>query len=604
MQDLKIPKREDVPVEYTWNIQDLYETPEDWEKAAQEAEALPAKLATYQGRLGESAATLLEWEELGDQVSLLLSPLYQYAMMVSDQDLGNNDSTARRGRSMNIIVQIQSAAAFAGREIMDIPEDVLAGFYQEAPALEAYRRQLDMIRHKKPHTLSAAEEQLLAASGEMGAAPHNIYSVFEGADLKFPPVKDSQGVDHELTTGTYIMLMESDDRTLRQNAFETFYHTWQEHQGLTASILDAQIKQQTFYARAHKYDSNLEAALDDNEVPTSVYHNLIETVHQHMDTMYRYMDLRKRMLQVDELHMYDLYNSVVADVEDAITYPEAQEAVYAAVAPLGQDYLDVVKRAYQERWVDVYENEGKRSGAYSTGSARPHPYILLNHKNNLNSQFTLIHETGHTMHSYLSMQNQPVAYADYVIFVAEVASTCNEVLMMRDLLAKTQEPKKRAFLLNYFMEQFRTTLYRQTMFAEFELAINQRVEAGQTLTADVLNQIYYDLNKLYYGTSMVIDQEISAEWARIPHFYYDYYVYQYATGFSAAIALADKILKEGEPAVKDYLTFLSSGCSTDPISLLKIAGVDMSTPAPIEAALAEFDTLLDEMEKLLDSQVL
>ena len=317
-----------------------------------------------------------------------------------------------------------------------------------------------------------------------------------------------------------------------------------------------------------------------------------------MGSMYRYMDLRKKLMGVDELHMYDLYNSIVPDAEEKITYEQAKEAVFEAIKPLGEDYAKVVKTAYDNRWLDVYENEGKRSGAYSSGGARPHPYILLNHKDNLNSQFTLIHETGHTMHSYLSMKNQPVVYSDYVIFVAEVASTCNEVLMMKNLLTKTTDKKKRMYLLNYFMEQFRTTLYRQTMFAEFELKLNELVEKGNTLTADTLNKMYYDLNKLYYGDNMVVDEEIASEWARIPHFFYNYYVYQYATGFSAAIALATKILKEGESAVKDYLKFLSSGSSTDPISLLKIAGVDMSTPAPIEEALDQFDALISEMEEL------
>jgi oligoendopeptidase F len=311
------------------------------------------------------------------------------------------------------------------------------------------------------------------------------------------------------------------------------------------------------------------------------------------------MALRKKIMGVDELHMYDIYNSIVPDAEEKITFEQAKEAVYEALKPLGEDYLKVVHECYENRWMDVYENEGKRSGAYSSGGSRPHPYILLNHKESLNSQFTLVHETGHTMHSYLSMKNQPVVYSDYVIFVAEVASTCNEVLMMKNLLSKTEDKKKRAYLLNYFMEQFRTTLYRQTMFAEFELRINEIVEKGETLIADVMNSIYYDLNKLYYGDNVTVDEEIASEWARIPHFYYNYYVYQYATSFAAAITLASKILKEGQSAVDKYLEFLSSGCKTDPISLLKIAGVDMSQPAVIDDALDQFDELITEMEELM-----
>lgn len=599
MEEKKILKRQDVPVEYTWNLEDLYKTPEDWEKAYKEAGEYKEKIAAFQGHLGESSDKLLEWFKINDEVELLLSAVYQYSSLAADQDLGNNENQARKGKAVSLYVAISSASAFADTEIMDIDDDKLKSFYKENPDLELYHLAIDRIRRKKEHMLSAAEEKLLAATKEMAEGPSNIGSIFRNADLKFPKVKDGKGQEHDLTQGTYISYMESPDREFRKNTFKTFYDTWKSHEALSATILDAHYKQQTFYANARNYSSNLEAALDRTEVPTSVYHNLIDTVHKHMNSMYRYMELRRKIMGVDELHMYDLYNSIVPDAEETITFEQAKEAVFDAIKPLGEDYAKVVRTAYDNRWLDVYENEGKRSGAYSSGGARPHPYILLNHKDNLNSQFTLIHETGHTMHSYLSMKNQPVVYSDYVIFVAEVASTCNEVLMMKNLLSKTTDKKKRAYLLNYFMEQFRTTLYRQTMFAEFELIINELVEKGETLTADIMNQKYYELNKLYYGDKMVVDEEIAGEWARIPHFFYNYYVYQYSTGFSAAIALATKILNEGEPAVKNYLKFLSSGCSTDPISLLKIAGVDMSSPAPIDEALNLFDSLIDEMEDLM-----
>ena len=599
MEEKKILKRQDVPVEYTWNLEDLYKTPEDWEKAYKEAGEYKEKIAAFQGHLGESSDKLLEWFKINDEVELLISAVYQYSSLAADQDLGNNENQARKGKAVSLYVAISSASAFADTEIMDIDDDKLKSFYKENPDLELYHLAIDRIRRKKEHMLSAAEEKLLAATKEMAEGPSNIGSIFRNADLKFPKVKDGKGQEHDLTQGTYISYMESPDREFRKNTFKTFYDTWKSHEALSATILDAHYKQQTFYANARNYSSNLEAALDRTEVPTSVYHNLIDTVHKHMNSMYRYMELRRKIMGVDELHMYDLYNSIVPDAEETITFEQAKEAVFDAIKPLGEDYAKVVRTAYDNRWLDVYENEGKRSGAYSSDGARPHPYILLNHKDNLNSQFTLIHETGHTMHSYLSMKNQPVVYSDYVIFVAEVASTCNEVLMMKNLLSKTTDKKKRAYLLNYFMEQFRTTLYRQTMFAEFELIINELVEKGETLTADIMNQKYYELNKLYYGDKMVVDEEIAGEWARIPHFFYNYYVYQYSTGFSAAIALATKILNEGEPAVKNYLKFLSSGCSTDPISLLKIAGVDMSSPAPIDEALNLFDSLIDEMEDLM-----
>lgn len=595
----KIRKREEIPEKDTWNLKDLYETAEDWEKDAEKASAIPGELEEFKGRLGESGGTLLSWFRKSDEVSLRLERLIGYASLLADQDIGNGENQARRGRAMNLYVQAASAASFADPEIMRIPDETLERFYRETDGLSLYRLAIDRIRRKKEHTLSPEEEHLLAAAGEMAQAPSTIGSVFRNADLTFPPVKDGSGAEHTLTQGTYTMIMAGSDRVLRKNTFETFYRTWSAHSGLSAAILDAQVKQQTFYARQRKYGSNLEAALTPNEVPEEVYFNLINTVHGHLNSMYRYMDLKKKLLGVDELHMYDLYNSVVPDAEETISFEQAKAEVLDAAAPLGEDYAKIVREAYENRWIDVYENEGKRGGAYSSGGARPHPYILLNHKDNLNSMFTLVHETGHTVHSYLSMKNQPVIYSDYVIFVAEVASTCNEVLMMRNLLGKTDDRKKRAYLLNYFLEQFRTTLYRQTMFAEFEQKINGIVENGGTLTAEELNRIYYDLNVLYYGKNMAVDRLIQEEWARIPHFFYNYYVYQYATGFAAAIAIAERILTGGKEAADDYLRFLSSGSSTDPISLLKIAGVDMSSPDPIIRALDEFDRMITEMEEVL-----
>ena len=385
---------------------------------------------------------------------------------------------------------------------------------------------------------------------------------------------------------------------LRKTTFETFYNTLEGYRNSLAAMLDAQFKQLIFHARARHYGSTLEAALDGTEVPTSVYHSLIQAVHQNMDKMYRYMDLRKKLLGLDELHMYDIYTPMVAEASQPISFEQAKQNVLEALSVLGEDYTAILKEGFDNRWIDVYENEGKRGGAYSAGGD-PHPYVLLNHKDDLESQFTLAHEMGHSLHSYYSLKNQPRCTADYVIFVAEVASTCNEVLMMQHLLKTTTDKKQRAYLINHFLEQFRTTLYRQTMFAEFEKIMGEAAESGQSLTADYLCKTYYDLNKLYYGENMVVDEGIAMEWARIPHFYYDYYVFQYATGFSAAIAIAMRILREGAPAVADYKKFLSSGGSQDPISLLKIAGVDMASPQPVNDALALFGQLLDEMEELM-----
>lgn len=376
------------------------------------------------------------------------------------------------------------------------------------------------------------------------------------------------------------------------------YHTYDSYKNTCAATLGAQIKAVQFYAKARNYSSSLAAALDGTEVPEEVYHNLISAVHDNMHYMYDYVKLRKKLLGVDELHMYDLYTPIVPDVDMRITFEEAKETVLKALAPMGEEYLSILKKGFTERWIDVYENEGKTSGAYSAG-ARVHPYVLLNHKDTLNCMFTLAHEMGHAIHSYLSNKNQPVAYSDYVIFVAEVASTCNEALLMQYLLKNTEDKKKKAYLINYFLEQFRTTLYRQTMFAEFELKINELTAQGETLTAERLNKMYRELNELYFGNDVVIDHEIDLEWARIPHFYYNYYVYQYATGYSAAIALSQRILNEGEPAVKDYLGFLSGGCSADPITLLKGAGVDMTSSKPVADALKLFGELIEEMNELM-----
>ncbi len=597
-KEKRIPKRSEVPVEDTWRLEDIFATPEDWEAEAAALAALPAEIAAFAGHLADNADTLLAWFRKNDELEVRVGCLYGYASQMADTDLGNAENQTRKGKAISILVALESAAAFATPEIMAFEEETLEAFYATQPDLELYRHAINMIRRRKAHVLSPAEEKLLASAGEMAGAASNIGGIFRNVDLKFPDIIDKDGNAHPLSQGMFIPYMESNDRDLRRRAFETFYHTWAQHESLSATILDSHVKKLTFFSRARGYSSNIEASLDVTNVPVAVYHNLIDTVHKHMPTMHRYMALRQKLLGVDELHMYDLYNSLLADVDEKVPYAQACEAVLEAVQPLGEGYVNVVKEAFANRWIDVWENEGKRSGAYSTGAARPHPYILLNHKETLDSQFTLAHEMGHTMHSYLSMKNQPVAYADYVIFVAEVASTCNEVLMMQNLLSKTTDKARRAYLINYFLEQFRTTLYRQTMFAEFELKMNEMSEAGQTLTADLLNKTYYDLNKLYYGDGMVVDAEIASEWARIPHFFYNYYVFQYATGFSAAIALGMKIYKEGGKAVEDYLKFLSSGSSTDPISLLRLAGVDMATPAPVDAALQLFDELITELEEL------
>ena len=595
----KIPVRNEADPKYTWALEDVYANNDVWKADLEKARALPAQLAAYKGHLGDSAQKLLEFLQLGDDISVLFDALYGYAQRRSDEDTANSLYQGMTSQAMSAMVAVDAASSFETPELLAIPDDKLEQFYQEEPALETYRLALIRIRSKRAHILSDAEEKLLAAAGEMSQAPDSVYSVFADADLKFPSATDKDGNSHPVTHGTYIPLMHSADRVLRKSAFASLYSVYGQFRNTAAALLSAQVKQLKFYADARKYDSTLQASLDGNYVPTEVYTILIAAVHENMAPMYRYVDLRRKLLGVDELHMYDLYTPIVSDVDVNIPYEEAKQTVYDALACMGDDYRAILKEGFDNRWIDVYENVGKCSGAYSAG-LRKHPYVLLNYSGTLDSMFTLAHEMGHAIHSYLSNKHQPIAYSNYSIFVAEVASTCNEALLMQHLLKTTKDKKRRAYLINYFLEQFRTTLYRQTMFAEFELEINRRNERGESLTAESLNALYHELNHQYFGDDIVIDKEIDLEWARIPHFYYDYYVYQYATGYSAAIALSRRILKEGAPAVKDYIHFLSGGCSTDPISLLRGAGVDMASTAPIHDALQLFDELITEMEQLME----
>lgn len=595
----KIPVRSEADPKYTWALEDVYANNDVWKADLEKARALPAQLAAYKGHLGDSAQKLLEFLQLGDGISVLFDSLYGYAQRRSDEDTANSLYQGMTSQAMSAMVAVDAASSFETPELLAIPDDKLEQFYKDEPALETYRLALTRIRSKRAHILSDAEEKLLAAAGEMSQAPDSVYSVFADADLKFPSATDKDGNSHPVTHGTYIPLMHSADRVLRKSAFASLYSVYGQFRNTAAALLSAQVKQLKFYADARKYDSTLQASLDGNYVPTEVYTNLISAVHENMAPMYRYVNLRRKLLGVDELHMYDLYTPIVSDVDVNIPYEEAKQTVYDALACMGDDYRAILKEGFDNRWIDVYENVGKCSGAYSAG-LRKHPYVLLNYSGTLDSMFTLAHEMGHAIHSYLSNKHQPVAYSNYSIFVAEVASTCNEALLMQHLLKTTKDKKRRAYLINYFLEQFRTTLYRQTMFAEFELEINRRNERGESLTAESLNALYHELNHQYFGDDIVIDKEIDLEWARIPHFYYDYYVYQYATGYSAAIALSRRILKEGAPAVKDYIHFLSSGCSTDPISLLRGAGVDMASTAPIHDALQLFDELITEMEQLME----
>ncbi len=600
MADKKIPERSQVPVQYTWNTDDLFPSDAAWEEAFLAAQAEIPQMAAYAGRLCESAKTLGDYLELDEAFSKKFSLLMNYAQRKYDQDTRDPIYQAMAGKIGTLMVALRSATAFETPEIMALEDDKLEQFYREDPRLELYRLSFTRMRDKREHILSDAEEKLLAAAGEITGTPSDVFSKLANADLTFGDAKDSNGKDHAITNGSYVSCVESPDRTLRKNAFESMYAGYGTVKNTLAATINGHMKTLKFNAGVRKYPNTLAAAVSSTRVPESVYHNLIETVNANLDKLHRYVGLRKKLLGLDELHMYDIYPTMVSGVEMNIPYEQAKEMVYEALAPLGEDYRKVLKEGFDNRWIDVYENAGKRSGAYSSGGSEPHPYVLLNHKDTLDSMFTLAHEMGHALHSYYSGHTQPYPYRHYVIFVAEVASTCNEALLMEHLLAKTTDKKERAYLINHFLDQFKGTLYRQTQFAEFELRMNELVAQGQTLTADLLSREYKAINEKYYGPHMICDDPIALEWARIPHFYYNYYVYQYATGYSAAIALSRRILREGESAVKDYLNFLSGGCSKDPIDLLKDAGVDMASPKPVQDALDLFGELLDEMEALLE----
>lgn len=587
--------REEIDEQYRWDLSSIFGSDEAFLAALEEAKKLPPRFASFQGKICASAANLLAYLKLDDEAGLILTKLANYAERKSDEDTRESRYQDYSSQVMTLWVSLSSASSWFTSELLSLSEQEMEGFYSQEPELELYRRCLDVIFSRREHVLSPAEEKLLAAAGDMANQPDNIFSLLNDADLTFPDAHDAKGAAHPVTHGSYIPLMMSADRTLRESAYESLYSSYRQFRNTFAATLGAQNKQLKFFAEARRYESALEAALSANEVPTQVYTNLIETVHNNMDAMYKYVALRKELLDVDELRFSDLYVPIVDDVELTFTYEEACDIILEALRPMGENYLALVRRGLSERWIDVYETPGKRSGAYSAGGYGMHPVILLNFQGKLDDVFTLIHEMGHSIHTYLSCANQPVCYSDYVIFVAEVASTCNEALLTRYLLDHAKNERERAYFLNHFLEQFRATLYRQTMFAEFELKVAELTAQGAGITADALCGIYKELNAQYFGDGIALDENIALEWARIPHFYYRFYVYQYATGFAAAIALSQRILDLGEQGREDYLGFLKGGSSKPPIDLLRGAGVDMLSPEPVEDALKLFDEMVDEM---------
>ena len=594
----RLLKREEVPVEQTWRLEDIYPDEALWEEELQEAKSVAAKVKEYEGRLCESAQNLYEALKLYDDCSLKLDRVGGYSFMRHDQDAGNSHYQELELKVQSASVRISEELAFVEPEILAIPDDVIARFYGEEPGLRDYEVTIREIRRMKDHTLSKEMEQLLASAGEMAQTPSNGFGMLSNADLKFPSVTDGDGNEIQLSNGRFVPLQMSPDRELRKTVFEKYYTRYSEFANTWAALYDGQVKQQIFYARARKYPSTFVAAVDGNNVDPAVCDRLIDSIHGKISYMHRYVSLRKKMLGVDELHMYDVYVPMVADYDRKFSYEEAKELSLKALAPLGQEYLSIVQKAYDERWIDVYENEGKRSGAYSSGVYGVHPYMLLNYTDTLDDIFTLVHEMGHSMHTWYSEHAQSHLDSRYKIFVAEVASTTNEILLLEYMLAQATDPREKAYLVNHYLESFKGTVYRQTMFEEFERKTNAMAEAGTPLTAGALSDLYLELNKQYFGGDMVSDPLIAYEWCRIPHFYYNFYVYQYATSFSAAVAIAHRILEQGEAAVKPYLEFLRSGCTQDPVSLLKIAGVDLSTPDPVDEALEVFKDAVVQMEEL------
>ena len=592
--------REEIDSKYKWDLSSMFPSDEAFEAGLEELKAYCPKLLAFKGKISTSAQALLEFLQLEDQMTLLLYKIINYAERKSDEDTRVAKYQAYVANATSVYTQVGEATSWFAAELLAIPAESVEKFYVEVPALEFYRRKLNKILNQREHTLSAEEEALLARAEELAVQPTNIFSMFDDADLTFDDAVDSEGKTHKLTSGSFVPLLMDADRVLRESAFKQLYSRFGEFRNTSAAILTSQVKNLQFFSSSRKYASSLEAALAENEIPVEVYNNLIDAVHQNFPAFYKYVDLRKRVMGLDELHFWDVYTPLVDDVDMKFTYEEACDLIVKALAPMGEEYVSLVKKGLESRWVDVYETPGKRSGAYSAGGKGMNPVMLLNFQGGLDDVYTLIHEMGHSLHTYFSSHNQEITYSDYSIFVAEVASTCNEALLSHYLLEHETDPARHAYILNHFLEGFRGTIYRQCMFAEFERDISQMNADGVALNAEVLSERYGKLCAEYFGPGIELDEEIKLEWSRIPHFYYNFYVYQYCIGFSAAIALSQRILSEGEPAVKDYIGYLSGGCSKTPIELLRGAGVDMATPDPVNAALKYFGELVDQLEQELN----
>jgi len=596
----KVLKREEVPFELTWRLEDIFSSDEAWDSEYKAVSELSEKADSFKGTFGNGADALFKAFTYKDEVLERIYRLYTYSHMRYDQDTTNSHYQAMDSRIKTLLVKVSTGLSFMTPEILALDETELTNYLEEHEGLKLYKQVLKEINEMRPHVLPAEQEALLAQVSEVANASFQTFSMLNNADLEFPSIKDENGDEIELTHGRYSRFLESEDRRVREDAFQAMYGTYGKFRNTFASTLSGNVKRDNVNARIRNYSSARHAAMSENHIPEQVYDNLVNTVNKNLHLLHRYVSLRKKVLGVDELHMYDLYTPLVKEAKMEIPYDEAKDIMLKSFAPLGEEYVSIATEGLNNRWVDVVENKGKRSGAYSSGAYGTNPYVLMNWQDNVNNLFTLAHEFGHSLHSYYSRKNQPFTYGDYSIFVAEVASTCNEALLNEHLLNTIEDEQKRIYLLNYWLEGFRGTVFRQTMFAEFEHLIHKMDQDGEALTADKLTEVYYDLNKKYFGNDIVVDEEIGLEWTRIPHFYYNYYVYQYSTGYSAAVALSKQILSEGQPAVDRYINeFLKAGCSDTPIEVLKKAGVDMTSATPIEEACKVFEEKLAELESLL-----
>lgn len=593
-----LQKRDEMNQEFCWHMEDLFADDQAWMRAYGELQTQIDAFSKNQGRLGESPKVMYEIFREKDEISQMFERVYVYANQKYHEDTGNQKYQELSGKAMALSSVFSDACSFVEPELMALDEQIIFRYLEEYEPLRLYERMLKEILRQKEHVLTAELEAVLAKAGELGNSPQQIFMAFNNADIRFGTVVDEDGKETILTHGRFSNFMESKDRRVRKEAFSKLYQAYEDHKNMLAATFSANLKQAAFFAKMRNYPSVLAAELDGGNIPTAVYDQLIEAVHENLPAMYRYVALRKKILGVDELHMYDVYVPMVEGVEKKISYEEARETVREGLSVLGEDYLKLLDEGFSDGWIDVYENQGKRSGAYSWGAYGTHPYVLLNYSGNLNSVFTLAHEMGHAIHSYYSDHNQPYVYAGYRIFVAEVASTCNEALLIHYLIEHAQDQKEKAYLINYFLDQFKGTVYRQTMFAEFEKKAHELMEQEGSVSAQTYCDIYYELNQKYFGPDMVSDPEIALEWARIPHFYTPFYVYQYATGFSAAIAISQKILR-GEPGIiEKYKKFLSGGSSEDPIDLLKICQVDMEKRETVDEALAVFASYVEKLEDI------